>query len=230
MKKQVLWKDFLDDDKDIVINCQTEEQANELLKLLYEKGVTWFRGASLLKDNAFNEYKENTCYKYEKKNKHIGICYSHIDTYSTPKCSNYDFYTIYKYSEIELVDKISKIAIEIDPTNKEAAHKAVEKAIAEYNNKPKDWTEEEIQQARRITEDLILNLHDDGLSPVFYYYKEFKKIICTLKVGNPFNDVTYRAFPKENHIFNKHIGRCVAICHVAGKPVPDFIKNKNKGV
>ncbi len=221
MKTKVLWRDFLNHNKNIVIACETSEQATEFFKLLEGIGLKrWDRGSKLSdKNTQWNEYKADTGYRIGKR----GIVFEF-----TPFLPNN--YTVYQFDKIELVNDTEKpkITIEIDSTNKVTAYKAVEQAIAEYNN-PKDWTEDEIQQARRITEDLILNLHDDGYSPVFYNSIAGEcEILCSLCYGYPSTAKSYTSKPKNGDFFNKHIGRCVAICHIAGKPVPQFILDKNK--
>lgn len=47
---------------DFVINCQTENEANELMEILHKEGVKWCSGDSLLKILNYSAYKNNTCY------------------------------------------------------------------------------------------------------------------------------------------------------------------------
>lgn len=45
-----------------VIHCSTENEANELCKLMHESGLKWTTNKSYLKHNLWYNYKENTCY------------------------------------------------------------------------------------------------------------------------------------------------------------------------
>lgn len=45
-----------------VVHCDTEEKANEFLKLAHWFGYKWFSGRSLLDRNYYFEYQEETCY------------------------------------------------------------------------------------------------------------------------------------------------------------------------
>lgn len=49
----------------IVINCDTEEKANDLLEYLDEQGIIWRVGDRLTENNYWEDYKELTCYNYE---------------------------------------------------------------------------------------------------------------------------------------------------------------------
>lgn len=73
---------------------------------------------------------------------------------------------IWSESEIEglasTVKPTDSITIDIDPLNPSAAHKQVKNAIAEYTKikrkKKKEWTENEILEAKRVTRDLLCKL------------------------------------------------------------------------
>lgn len=62
----------------IVIHCDTEEKANDLLKYLNSKGIEWCSGEKLKYNNYF-WYKELTCYRLN----HTGLSYSDIDWYKS---------------------------------------------------------------------------------------------------------------------------------------------------
>lgn len=50
----------------IVIHCDTEEKANDLLKYLDEQGIKWSSGLKLAENNYYCIHKEFTCYNYEE--------------------------------------------------------------------------------------------------------------------------------------------------------------------
>ena len=45
-----------------VVHCETEEQANELLRWADSKGLEWFSGISYMEYNNWKEYQQETCY------------------------------------------------------------------------------------------------------------------------------------------------------------------------
>lgn len=79
----------------VVIHCDTEEKANDLLKYLDGQGIKWRGGLKLAENNYYGIYKEFTCYNYE-----FG-CLSYSDT---------DWYIDAKYNiiEWEIVDENNK--------------------------------------------------------------------------------------------------------------------------
>lgn len=80
----------------VVIHCDTEEKANDLLDYLNEEGVKWNSGKKLMEYNSYINYKEFTCYNYE-----FG-CLSYSDIY---------FYKTlgYEIIEWEIVDNNSEV-------------------------------------------------------------------------------------------------------------------------
>lgn len=119
------------------------------------------------------------------------------------------------------------ITIEIDPTDKATAHKSVEEAIAEHQRKVCEWTEAEIEEATRLSDEMILELHHRHLSPVFYHWPN--GVLISLNFGEPReSDRAIIASPKGDP-FNDEIGRCVCLCKATGREIPEFIQNKNRG-
>lgn len=56
-------------EKDIAINCKTEESAEEFLTMLQEKSFKWRGGKqNLLNSICWDEYKDKTCYILEEHN------------------------------------------------------------------------------------------------------------------------------------------------------------------
>lgn len=96
--------------EDIVIHCDTEEKANDLLNYLDNLGITWVSGSSLLNYNNWEEYKQNTCYEFYNK----GISYADCEFYKDENC---------KIIEWEIVDKKTRgfeiVSDEFKKTNEE---------------------------------------------------------------------------------------------------------------
>ena len=46
-----------------VVHCRTEEQAKELLRFMYDKGMEWCSGKSL-NETKYDKYTTNTCYNF----------------------------------------------------------------------------------------------------------------------------------------------------------------------
>ena len=75
----------------IAVNCQTEEEANQFMKLMHEHEMTWSTGDSYLDINAgfyYTNYKERTCFHgngkyggldYANKSKCIILKFSMLD-------------------------------------------------------------------------------------------------------------------------------------------------------
>lgn len=59
-----LWNEFKNGEK-IAVNCKTEKEAEEFLKMCDKEGLEWFGGDSLTDNNCWNTYKESTCYSNE---------------------------------------------------------------------------------------------------------------------------------------------------------------------
>jgi len=50
--------------KNTVFHCETEEEANQLLKIADEFGLNWINGEYYLNKNNWEVYKEDTCYDF----------------------------------------------------------------------------------------------------------------------------------------------------------------------
>lgn len=57
------WEEFMNKDNVIAVHCKTEEEAIDFCKQMHEHGMKWRDGDSYLKENNWNMYKEETCYK-----------------------------------------------------------------------------------------------------------------------------------------------------------------------
>ena len=124
------------------------------------------------------------------------------------------------------------LTIEIDPADKAAAHKAVETAIAEHQRKVREWTEAEIEEATRLSDEMILELHHRHLSPVLGYKKSENKTVLHLAKSDAESGRRWKEYtssPRGDDPFDYDIGRCVCLCRATGRKIPAFIRNKNRG-
>lgn len=120
------------------------------------------------------------------------------------------------------------LTISFDPSDKTAAHKMVEEAIKNYYA-PKDWTEEEIEQAKELVCEMASTVIMGGGDLFFGHDEDDNSIICTVYNDSfswePTHD--FYAKPHGKDIYNVWIGKCVALCKALKKPIPDFIRYKN---
>ena len=49
-------------DNRVVVNCKTEEEATDFLRMAHHFGYKWESGKSFLQETYFDTYGENTCY------------------------------------------------------------------------------------------------------------------------------------------------------------------------
>ena len=135
---------------------------------------------------------------------------------------------IFWESELELVEKNKEIKIDIiiDPRDRAGAHRAVDKAIAEYRKKYFDWTEEELKQARELFKELaaecVLDNHQNLVFAVNPYNKSVRLLTTRFRLE------LECAIAYNNDVFNPTIGKVVCLCKALNKPIPDFISNKNR--
>lgn len=54
----------------------------------------------------------------------------------------------------------NSIQIYIDPSNPKTAYEAVSKACKEWKEKQRDWTETEIEEAKKLSDEMILELFE----------------------------------------------------------------------
>ena len=59
-----------------VINCKTEKEDIDFLSYLYSKGIKWSSDTPLIKKTCWEEYREQTCYRYC-----FGLVYEEISLY-----------------------------------------------------------------------------------------------------------------------------------------------------
>lgn len=157
-----------------------------------------------------------------------------------------DFNPLYVFfdNELELVELVenTKIDITIDVTDKAGAHKAVEDAIAEYKKKKAEWTGDELAQAEKLYKDYLAEFVNKGYIPVFtigchnmIFLKVFENAHTIKFISN--DDALEYIFNLSKHyftsltkddVFNETIGKVVCLCKALDKPIPDFIKNKNR--
>lgn len=215
MRKQFDWDLFGHDvDEEIGVLCKTKDEAEDFCKESHRRGLDWSAGNSRGEETFWN-----------------GEAVTYTRSRYTEWKTDLSFLGIKKV--IPWSDYMGKrIVVKIDPEDPKAAHKAVNDAIKAYQveerEKARAWTPEEIAEATRITDKLILDLHHRGFSPVFYEFPE--EIRVTLRIGYPATKSKKDcgiSTPKGYDIFNREIGRCVALCKATGTKIPDFIVKKN---
>lgn len=169
-------------------------------------------------------------------------------------CVEEDRIHFYREEELELVASAAKkrtaeIRFCIDPKDKKDAHRiaheAVDSAIELYEKKKgEEWTPAELVTAKYLFAELVADLIKkfDGnyfrfdvnpvLKSVSLVIAESKFIpvlgggeapaLKTMKV--------YHAYPQNNDQFNEKIGKIVCICKALGRPIPVFIRDKNRRI
>lgn len=126
-------------------------------------------------------------------------------------------------------------SVRIDLTDPRGAHMAVEKALGKFKEQEKNWTGDEINEAEELFKELLTECVEKGFVPYFrrcgngvslWVYEEYTEselrsapLHCTAK---------YFAVRSGKDIFNEKIGQAVCLCKALGKPIPDFIREKNK--
>lgn len=177
-------------------------------------------------------------HKWEKK----------ISGYSVEEVEPYFF----REEELELVASAKKRTAEIrfciDPEDKKDAHRiaheAVDSAIELYEKKKKacEWTPSELVTAKYLFAELIADLIKkfDGdffhfeVNPVMRSVRLIiaeSKFIPVLGGGEALGFKTmkvYHAYPQNNDQFNEKIGKIVCVCKALGRPIPVFIRDKNR--
>lgn len=125
-------------------------------------------------------------------------------------------------------DSLKMLTISFNPSDKTAAHKMVEEAIKSYYA-PKDWTEEEIEQAKDLVCEMAMSIVRNGGDLSFARDDDDDSIDCFV-YNNSFSwepTSNSHAKPHGKDVFNVWIGKCVALCKALKKPIPDFIRYKN---
>ena len=119
------------------------------------------------------------------------------------------------------------VTISFDPSDRAAAHKAVEEAIKEFYA-PKDWTEDEISHAKNLVRDMIEEVFMSGGKVSFDNTYQKNTLVCMVYPDClSLNKFLGRSTPHGKDIYNIWIGKCVALCKALHRPIPDFIRLKN---
>ena len=92
-------------DKD-VIHCPTEELAVKICKLLHDRGFIWGSGATFIKINNWDSFKENTCYLI-KKGEYASLIYYENKGYTIYKAE--DILALYEEKQIYTMLETQKI-------------------------------------------------------------------------------------------------------------------------
>lgn len=103
-----------------IVNCPTEELANEFLKEADEHGYKWANRRSYLEENNWETHAEETCYDL------FNGCCQNVDFYEKHGCKIIEFKGFEKQSYIQQVAKMLGVEIgeefEIDKDNKYLFH------------------------------------------------------------------------------------------------------------
>lgn len=54
------------ENKTVVMHCETEEEAKSFCEHLCRLGKSWCDGTSYIKDTYWNDFKKNTCYRFNE--------------------------------------------------------------------------------------------------------------------------------------------------------------------
>ena len=115
--KTIIDKEFFEKwkDKDVVMWCQTEEEAKEFCKLMHENGLRWFLGKSYLEETNWEKEGELICYEFN-----LGVCdamygYEIDEDYTV---LNFEDYIIYEEENTSNVQKHLELCNEIHSTYK----------------------------------------------------------------------------------------------------------------
>lgn len=144
--------------------------------------------------------------------------------------------------------RTAEIRFCIDPKDKKDAHRiaheAVDSAIELYEKKKAcEWTLTELQVARHLLGELLVELFEKSDTGYFRFEvdKNQKSVCLSLSqrirhhsipdgvVGYECQKVYY-AYPQNNDQFEENIGKLVCVCKALGKPIPVFIRDKNRRI
>lgn len=212
------FKDIIN--KGVKIKCSTEQRAKAFLAECEKHKIKWADGLNATEKTEWEHNKSETCYLI-RDNK-VYFC----------GCSFFSFLADYDYSDIEDLPKF--VYVEINPDNIEQTYEAVDEFIQQHEYYKKHWTDEEIEEAKRISREIVLELFDKELTPVFDCYKDISKggcigvVVCKLLDHFTKHVKTETATSKGEDVPNRDIGKCVALCKLTNRPIPDFILNKNR--
>ena len=139
-----------------------------------------FKPGDAVKIKPYREIKKTLEKNYKKKSglyfnpnmkRYCGDGEVHHISYALTPANKYELVSIADWSWhedwLEPFDT-PRISIDIDPRNTREAHEAVTKACQEWKDKQRGWTDEEISEAKRISEEIILNLFHRKMSCYFY--------------------------------------------------------------
>ncbi len=166
-------------------------------------------------------------------------------------CVEEDRIHFYREEELELVASAAKkrtaeIRFCIDPEDKKDAHRiaheAVDSAIELYEKKKgEEWTPAELVTAKYLFAEFI----DDFIKKFDGRYFRFdvnekdehvrliiaESEIFPSEMNQFFKSVkVYHAFAWNNDQFNEKIGKIVCVCKALGRPIPVFIRDKNRRI
>lgn len=194
-----------------VMHCKNFKEANDFCQVMDKAGKVWCNGDKYIENIKYDEYMSNTVYYFNE------------GKYGTLPLVDRKHNIILEWSDFMHSNFIS---IEIDPTDPKQAHAAVTEAIETHRKKQREWTADEIEQARTLSHELICKWFDKGNSIVFSVTGT--TVYAKALYANSPSYTTTNARPSCDDTFNETIGKYVCLCKITGNPVPDFIQSKNK--
>lgn len=84
------------------------------------------------------------------------------------------------------------------------------------------YTAEQVEQAKKLTKEMLLDCFDKEISVVFYAGND-SEVSANLTFGKPSGDSSETATCSDHDEPNKWIGKCVALCKALHKPIPAFV-------
>lgn len=145
-------------------------------------------------------------------------------------------------------NRTAEIRFCIDPKDKKDAHRiaheAVDSAIELYEKKKgEEWTPAELVTAKYLFAELVADLIKkfDGNYIRFDVNEKDKHVRLIIAESEIFpsemNQIqffksvkVYHAFVRNNDQFNEKIGKIVCVCKALGRPIPVFIRDKNRRI
>lgn len=127
----------------------------------------------------------------------------------------------------EWLEPADWLTISFDPSDRAAAHQAVEEAIKAFYA-PKGWADDEILRAKNLMKSMLQEVFMSGGDVVFDDACHDNTLICVVRPDCfSLEESCGRSAPHGKDIYNIWIGKCVALCKALHRPIPDFIRLKN---
>lgn len=77
-------------DEDVVMHCNTKEEAKIFCEYLHRLGLTWASGTSYLNVESWSNYTKNTCYSFNE-GQHSSVCWYVMNGYDILEFDDFDW-------------------------------------------------------------------------------------------------------------------------------------------